>query len=97
MIVLCREKTVDVQLGEGTVRITYRIPSAVELEEVFVNKLKDSELFKKFVIRIDSDDISDIEGKSAKDFLDLPGAFKAMNAVCRDLIAMSTIGETEKN
>lgn len=83
---------------ECHIDVTYRIPTATEGEPIFVDQLKDTVVFKKFVQEIRSDDIDGWGGGIAPaEVTGLPGTLGLIHSVAMDIVADSRLGFVRKN
>lgn len=96
MTSISKLRTLDVQYGEDVLIVCFKVPSALETEEVLLAQSKDSDIFKKFVQDIQLKGNPDDKVFPSK-FLELPGSYKVLNEVSRAIVKSATLGEEEKN
>lgn len=99
MISLKREEKKQYSFAEALVDVRFRIPTAVEAEEILdpKNLPKDSEVFKRFVVEIKSSDVEGWEkGVDAVEVVDLPGTFSLVHVVAFDIVGTIRIDATQK-
>ena len=96
MISISRTRSMTVQYGDDSLVVEFSVPSALETEDVLLAQSKDSDIFKKFVTRISSENNEEDTVFPSK-FLELPGSYKVLNEVSKAIVKSATLGEEEKN
>ncbi len=97
MITLAREKSVEIPFRGAKITARYKVPTALEAEEIITSKLKDSDVFKRFAIDFSGSGCEDIDGSFPSELLEIPGTYPIMNKVALEIINSAIISEEEKN
>lgn len=97
MITLEREKIVEIPFCGSKVVFRYKVPNAIETEEIFNSKAKNTEIFKRFTLEIGCSDCEEINGKFPSDLVAMPGTYALVSNVANEIIKSATLSEEEKN
>lgn len=79
------------------IKIRYDVLTAVEMEDVVVNKPKDTELFKRFVTDINNLTWDGIPVETADGVLEIPGSYGLVSEVAQEIVGRSLLKDVEKN
>ena len=91
-ITLKREKTIELSFYDGTILVTYKIPDAIEIEDL-ESGIKNYVLLRKFVKAVESD----IEGlDSVEKLLTAPGSAKIVEKIALAIMKDAFWTESEK-
>ena len=83
---------------ESPVEVRYRVADAAEAEIVIMDQLKDTEIFKKFVLEAKCKDIDEwVEGVDADQVIKTPGTFGLIHLVAVDIVNRMRMGVQRKN
>lgn len=95
-IALEKKKTFNLKNEGGTciVTVTYKVPTALDVD-TFGKDIKDSDIFKKFVINIESD-LEQLNGIMPSNFCALP-LYYVVSQTARDILRSAYFIEEEKN
>ena len=99
MITLETKKTIKIQFMGVDVIVEYRIPTAAETEvKLKGSDIKDSDIFKEFVISAKSPEIEGwADGVTAETVLKSPGTYKMVNEVAMAIVKSAYLLPDEKN
>lgn len=79
------------------IKIRFNVLTAVEMEEVVINKPKDTELFKRFVTGIENLSWDGIPVETADGVLEIPGSYALVSEVAQEIVGRSLLKDVEKN
>ena len=98
MITLERTHKERFTLQGENVDVTFRVPTAEDVENVFRNKeVKDTDVFKTFVIEVVSEGIEGWEGGlKPEDVTAMPGTYSIVNKVALAVTKTAFLSEEEK-
>lgn len=97
MITLEREKIVEMPFCGSKVVFRFKVPNAIETEEIFNAKMKNTEIFKRFTLEVGCPDCEEIDGKFPSDLISMPGTYLLVSNVASEIIKSATLSEDEKN
>lgn len=97
MITLLSEKTIEVPFKGSTVYVKFKVPTAIDAEEIISSKMKDSAIFKKFAIEISCKDVEELDGVFPSKLLEIPGTYPIMNKTALEILNSAIVSEEEKN
>ncbi len=98
MITFKREETKKYSFAEALIEVTYRIPDALEAEQIIADQSKDTDVFKKFVLSVKSADVEGwADGVKAEDVTILPGVFGLVHLVAVDIVKSMRVDVARKN
>lgn len=86
----------DYTLAGKSVRVTWKIPTPVDMTEVALKGDKYIDFFQRFVTDIASE-IKELEGAFPSDVVKLPGTWGLVTKVAKDIAISSVLGDDEKN
>lgn len=89
-------KSKDYTLAGKSVRVTWKIPTPIDMTELALKGDRYVDFFKRFVTEISSE-ITELNGAFPSDVLKLPGTWGLVAKVAKDIVSSSVIGEEEKN
>ena len=90
------QKTKEYTLAGKSVRVTWKIPTPVDMTEVALKGDKYIDFFQRFVTDIVSE-IKELEGAFPSDVVKLPGTWGLVTKVAKDIAISSVLGDDEKN
>ena len=98
MITLKREETVKFSFAEALVAVKFKIPTGAEAEIVLAEQPVDSEVFKQFVLEVQSPDISGWEkGVTAEEVVNTPQTLNLIRVVAKEIVGTVGVDVERKN
>jgi len=84
--------------SENPVEVRYRIADAAEAEAVITDQLKDTEIFKRFVLDVRCKDVDGWAGGiDAESVIKTPGTFGLIHLVAVDIVGSMRVDFKRKN
>ena len=95
MITITKEKTVTIPFAGTEALVRFKVPSAIDVEELRSENLKDSDIFKKFVLEVSVEIEGYNEFPSA--IISLPGSYPLVRDTALQIINAAMLTDFEKN
>ena len=82
---------------KNQIKVRFNVLTAVEMEDVILNKPKDTELFKKNVQGVENLSWDGLPVETADGVLEIPGGYALVSEVAQEIVGRSLLKDVEKN
>lgn len=98
MFSISKERTVSLGYKGLNVEVFFRVPNAVEAEEMFKKEKSNTSIFADFVTMVISEDIDGwADGVDAQTVLETPGLYAVVKDTAVEIVNATFLTSVEKN
>lgn len=98
MITFARTRKHVLDFKDASIAIEFNVPTAEEFEELRGGALKDTEIFRRFVTKVSSDDVEGWkDGIDAEDVVKTPGTYAIVAGAAVEVVSSGMLEKSTKN